>query len=79
MQQVITVFLQQLFLSDSWELFNGKKGDIRSYHQAKITTNNVLFTLAGPNLYENIKILVHLFIMSQKNRKITLPLAGETL
>lgn len=47
-----------------------KKGDIRNYHQAKITTNNVLFTLAGPNLFENKKILVHLFIMSQKTKKL---------
>lgn len=48
-----------------------QKGDIRNYHQVKTTASNIFFTWAGPNLCENIKLLVHLFIMSQKKKKLS--------
>lgn len=46
-----------------------QKGDIRKYHQVKTTTSIFFFTLARPNLCEKIKLLVHLFIVSQKKNK----------
>lgn len=45
-----------------------QKGDIRNYHQVKITTSIFFLTLARPKLCEKIKLLVHLFIISQKNK-----------
>lgn len=45
-----------------------QKGDIRNYHQVKISTSIIFLTLARPNLCEKIKLLVHLFIVSQKKK-----------
>lgn len=56
-------------LSESWVVCPmEQKGDIRNYHQVKITTSNIFCTLAGPTLSENMKLLVHLFITSKKKK-----------